>query len=104
MNENNVVRDVLGGSPASRASVVSGMKLVAVDGHKYSADVLKHVLARAKGTSTPIALLTESNEFCETHAVDWHGGERYRMIERDPSKPDLLEQILSPKVTAAPAN
>jgi hypothetical protein len=79
------------------------MKVVAVDGHKVSSDVLKDALARAKTSTSPIALLTESNDFYETHAVDWHGGERYRVLERDPSKPDLLEQILAPKVPAPPA-
>jgi len=78
---------------------VAGMKVVAVDGRKYSSEVMKEALARAKTSTTPIALLTESNELYETHAVDWHGGERYRVLERDTSKPDLLEQILAPKVT-----
>jgi predicted metalloprotease with PDZ domain len=103
LTDENVVRDVLAGGPASRAGVVAGMKVVAVDGHKVSSDVLKDALARAKTSTSPIALLTESNDFYETHAVDWHGGERYRVLERDPSKPDLLEQILAPKVPAPPA-
>jgi hypothetical protein len=63
---------------------------------------MKDALARAKTSSASIALLTESNEFYETHAVEWHGGERYRVLERDPSKPDLLEKILAPKVPAPP--
>jgi predicted metalloprotease with PDZ domain len=103
LNEDNVVRDVLAGSPASKAGLVAGMKIVAVDGHKYSSDVMKDALARARTSSAPIALLTEVNEFYATYAVDWHEGERYRVLERDPSKPDLLEAILAPKVTTSPA-
>jgi predicted metalloprotease with PDZ domain len=99
LNEENALGDVLAGSPASKAGLVAGMKVVAVDGRKYSSEVMKEALARAKTSTTPIALLTESNELYETHAVDWHGGERYRVLERDTSKPDLLEQILAPKVT-----
>jgi hypothetical protein len=64
---------------------------------------MKDALASAKTASAPIALLTESNDFYETHAVDWHGGERFRVLERDPSKPDLLEAIFAPRVTAPPA-
>jgi hypothetical protein len=100
LSEENVVRDVLAGGPANKAGVVAGMKVLAVDGHKYSAEVMKDALARAKASSAPIALLTESNEFYETHAVDWHGGERYRVLGRDPSKPDRLEKILAPRVPA----
>jgi predicted metalloprotease with PDZ domain len=36
LTEENVVRDVFAGGPASKAGVVAGMKVVAIDGHKYS--------------------------------------------------------------------
>jgi len=50
---------------------------------------------RAKGGSAAIELLAINGDFYKSHRVDYHGGERYPYLERDPSKPDLLTSIVS---------
>ena len=89
------------GSPAGKAGITEGVTILAVDGRKMSSEVMKDALARAKTGSAPIELLVETDGFYRTVKVDWHGGERYRVLERDPSKPDLLEKIMSPRVARA---
>lgn len=96
----NGVGGVIEGSPAAKAGLASGMKVVAVDGRKYSSEVLKDAIARAKSRTAPIELLVEQNEFYRTLKVDWHGGERWWSLARDASKTDWLAKILEPKDTS----
>ena len=73
------------------------MKLIAVNGRKFSVALLKQAIKAAKGTTAPIELLVEDREFFKTLRVDYHDGERYPHLERDASKPDVLEQIIQPR-------
>ena len=51
---------------------------------------------RAKTNSAPTELLVENEDFFKTAKVDYHGGEKYPILERDPAKLDLLREILRP--------
>ena len=83
------------GLPAA-AGLAPGMRLVAVDGRKYSKDVLLDALRLGAASGDGMELLVEHGEFFETHPVDWHGGLRCPHLERDASRPDLLTAIVSP--------
>jgi predicted metalloprotease with PDZ domain len=98
VDEEGNIPDVIPDSPAARAGVAPGVKLTAVNGRRYSRDVLRDAL-RASAT-TPIELLVENGEFFRTHRLDYSGGERYPRLERDESKPDLLSKITAPLVQA----
>jgi hypothetical protein len=74
--------------------------LLAVNGRKYERRVLETALQEAKGTKTPIELLTENGEFFQTFKVDWHGGERYPVLERIPGSPDRLADVTHPRAGA----
>ncbi|HEY2745415.1 MAG TPA: M61 family peptidase [Polyangia bacterium] len=98
IDEKRTIAGVLEGSPADRAGLTTGMTLVAVDAQKLSPDAMKAALARAKTQKAPIELLVESQERYRTFKLDWHGGERYRALARDPSQPDLLAKIMTPRL------
>jgi predicted metalloprotease with PDZ domain len=89
------VLDVVPDSPAAKAGVAPGMKLVAVNGRKYSDAALKAAVAATK-TTGKLELLTETGEFYKTHAVEYKGGARYPVLERVEGQPDLLADILKP--------
>jgi predicted metalloprotease with PDZ domain len=97
------VVDVVAGSPAAEAGMGPGMKLVAVDGRRWSPEVLRRAVADAAGEGEaaggPIELLAEEDEFFHTFALDYHGGERYPHLERREGAPDLLGDILAPRTT-----
>ncbi len=94
MAEDGTIADVLGGSPAETAGISNGMKLVAVDGRAWTPKLLKESLAAAKADqSRPIELLVVNDDFYRTYTLNYHDGERYPHLERDASKPDLLEAI-----------
>jgi predicted metalloprotease with PDZ domain len=92
------VADVSAGLPAHAAGVAPGMKIVAVDGRRFSPEVLRRALARAKAPSATIDLLVENGEFFTTLRVDYHGGDRSPHLERDSSRPDVLEAITKARV------
>ena len=48
-------------------------------------------------------LLVENREFFKPMLVEYHEGAKYPHLERDPSQPDLLSDILKPLVAAKAA-
>jgi predicted metalloprotease with PDZ domain len=101
LDKDGVVGDAIGGMPGAAAGVVPDMRVVAIDGRRYSPDVLHDALARGKG-GAPIELIVESGDFFKTIRVDGRAGERYPHLERDPAKPDVLSQILAPRTPRPP--
>jgi predicted metalloprotease with PDZ domain len=87
--------------PAHQAGVMPGMTIVAVNGRKYSPDVLRDALKAAKNSKEPIQLLTENSEYYKTYSVNYHDGERYPHLVRDESKADYLGDIIRPHVAPA---
>ena len=94
--------DVLPGTPADAAGIGAGMKLVAVNGRAWTKEILRAAVKSAVTNRAPIELLVKNNDYYQTCALDYHGGEKYPILERDPAKPDLLEQMVKP-LTPEPA-
>ena len=88
--------DVIPGSPTALAGMAPGMKLVAVDGRKFTKVTFRAAMKGASGTSIPMELLATNGDFFKTYAVNYHGGERYPNLERDTSKTDMLGEIIRP--------
>ncbi len=88
-----IVRDIVPGMPAAAAGVGPGMKLVAVNGRRYSEKGLRDALRAAKESHEPIELLVENVDTFATVKVDYHGGEAYPHLERDASRPDVVSAI-----------
>jgi predicted metalloprotease with PDZ domain len=92
------IEDVSLDEPADKAGLAPGMRIVAVNGQKYSAEQLHQAIQEAQDSPIAIELLVENRESYQTYRLDYHEGERYPALERDPSKPDLLDEILQPLV------
>jgi predicted metalloprotease with PDZ domain len=97
LREDGTITDTTEGMPAALAGVGPGMKLIAVNGREYSADVLRAALRAGKGGTAPLELLIENTDYFKTYKLDYHGGERYAHLVRDDSKPDLLSEIYKVK-------
>ena len=97
LREDATITDTIEGMPAALAGIGPGMKLMAVNGRKYSPDVLHDALKAGKGGSPPLELLIENTDYYKTYKLDYHGGERYPHLVRDESKPDLLTEIYKAK-------
>lgn len=90
--------DVVPESPAFRAGLGPAMHVIAVNGRKFSEEVLRAAIARS-GTER-IELLVENAETFRSYPLEYTGGARYPHLERIPGKPDLLSAILAPRTTA----
>ena len=91
------VVDTVEGMPAPKAGIGPGMKVLAVNGRKFSKVVFRDALRAAKDGSDPIELLVENAEYFRTFKIDYHGGEKFPHLDRDFSKPDVLSAIYAAK-------
>jgi predicted metalloprotease with PDZ domain len=97
LGDDGSIADTIEGMPAAQSGIGPGMKLVAVNGRRFSSEVLRDALKAAKTGSAPIELLVENTDYYKTYKIDYHGGEKYPHLVRDESKPDLLSGILTAK-------
>jgi predicted metalloprotease with PDZ domain len=94
-SRDGVVGDVTLNSPAGKAGIGPGMQILAVNGLRFSADVLRNAIKESKSASGPMTIEFQNDDVVKTVSVDYHGGTREPHLERDASKPDLLAQILT---------
>ena len=97
LREDGTITDTTEGMPAALAGVGPGMKLIAVNGHKYAPNTLRDALRNGKGGTAPLELLIENTDYYKIYKIDYHGGERYPHLVRDEAKPDLLTEIYKAK-------
>ena len=97
IGEDGTIMDTIENLVAAKAGIGPGMKIVAVNGRHYTAEVLKAALRAGKGGSSPLELLVENNDYFKTYQLDYHGGERYPHLVRDEAKPDVMENIIKPR-------
>jgi len=96
LTKDGTVIDVIHDSPAYKAGVGPGMKVMAVNGRKYSKDTIHTALRTGVTDKQPLALLVENAEYYTTYSVDYHGGEKFPHLVRVDGKPDLLGEIIKP--------
>jgi predicted metalloprotease with PDZ domain len=96
------VRNILTNSPAFRAGLAPGMRVVAVDGRRFTSDVFADALRAHKGGREPLHLIVSSDDRYSVLEVAVFTGERFPHLVRDPTKPDELAKVYAPK-TFAPA-
>jgi len=97
LRDDGEVIDTIEGMVAAKAGIGPGMKVLAVNGHRFSPEVLHAAIKAAKGGSEPIELLVENTDYYKTFKVDYHDGEKYPHLVRDQSKADLLGEIIRTK-------
>lgn len=100
ITEGGAVQDVIPASPADKAGVGAAMKLVAVNGRRWTADLLRTAVKTARTNSAPIELLVENEDYFKSCKLDYHDGEKYPRLERDSTNPDLLTGILKSRTPA----
>jgi predicted metalloprotease with PDZ domain len=92
-----VIRDTVEGMIAAKAGIGPGMKIVAVNGRRLSAEVWRDAIRAAKTSPSPIELIVENTDYFRVVKLDYHGGQKYPHLVRDESKPDLLTEIYQAK-------
>jgi len=90
------IRDVLVDSPAYKAGLGPGMKLVAINGRRATDELLHAAIKDAKTSKEPIELIVENAGYFKIVKIDYHDGEKYPHLVRQPATPALLDEILKP--------
>ncbi len=93
--EDGRIIDIVPGAPADGAKLAPDMKVIAVNGRRYSKDVLRDAIAASKQSGV-VELLCENKEFFGMYSLAYHDGRRHPAIVRDASKPDYVTENLSP--------
>ena len=104
LDKDGVVSNPRWDSPAVNAGLVTGAKVIAVNGTAYEAEVLTAAITAAKGGNKPIELLVKRGDRYLTVPVAWNGGLRYPWLERVPGTRGQagLDLLLAPRRTVGP--
>ena len=99
IDREGTVTDARWDSPAFKAGIVTGVKIIAVDTVAFSADELKAAISRAKDGKKPIELLVRRGDRYLTIPVPYSGGLRWPWLERDtPGRTSApLDRLLAPR-------
>jgi len=95
VKKDGTIHDVLSGTPAYEAGLGPNMKILAVDGHEYSGEVLNESIARPRDGK--ISLVVSNFDTVETREIQYAGGVRYPHLDRIPGTHDYLSEILEPR-------
>jgi predicted metalloprotease with PDZ domain len=92
------VVDSIWNGPAFKAGVTPGMKVLGVNGRKYTADLLEEAIEESP--TKPVQLLVDNDGYDKTVTIDYNGGPRYPHLVREANVPDYLDSsILKPRAT-----
>jgi predicted metalloprotease with PDZ domain len=87
------VDDAWPGMPAYNGGITNGMKIIAVNGRRFSRDELARALRASKEAAGPMEFIVENGSYFKTMKVDYHGGLRYPHLERATGVSDVLTAI-----------
>ncbi len=90
------IGDVVPRSPADAAGAAPGSHIIALNGYKWSKELLHDTLGAPADPAATITLLIEKDDMFKTLELKYSGGERYPNLLREPSAPDVLSQIARP--------
>jgi hypothetical protein len=74
------------------------MRLVAVNGKKFTPDRLEAAIVAAKASHKPIELLVENDDYYRTLSVAYFDGPRFPHLTRIEGTPDTLSEVLESHV------
>jgi predicted metalloprotease with PDZ domain len=92
------VDDSWPGSPAYVAGISNGMRLVAVNGRRFSSDEFTRALAASSEAGAKLDFIVENGSYFKLSTVNYKGGLRYPHLERKPGTVDVLKTIAAPRV------
>jgi predicted metalloprotease with PDZ domain len=96
LGDDGEVIDTVEGMAAAKAGIGPGMRVIAINGRRFTGDILREALQAGKTSTEPLEFLVENADYFKTFRVDYHGGEKYPHLVRN-QQPDLLEDIIRPR-------
>lgn len=91
-----LIAEVDPGLPGDKAGLATGMRIIGVNGKRFSTNRLRDAIADSV-TRKSVELLIEDGEDFRTIPIPYAEGLRYLQLERVANKPDLFADILKAK-------
>ena len=98
LKDDGQVTDVIPGKAADKAGIGPGMKLLGINGRRWTSDRLREAVESTRGGKGKLVFLMENQEFFKTVTLNYSEGEKYPLLKRVEGKPDLLGDVLRPLV------
>lgn len=96
VDQNGKITLVQWDGPAWKAGLNTSLTITGVNGQAFSADKLRMAVSATKA-GAPVDLLIRYGDQFKTVRLDYKGGHRYPRLERIPSKPAYIDDILAPR-------
>ena len=87
------ISNVVWDSAAFKAGLVTGAKIVAINGDEYSGDVFKAALKAAQ----PMQIIVKQDKYYRTLTLAYSGGLRYPRLEKTGEGDGSLDRLLKPR-------
>jgi predicted metalloprotease with PDZ domain len=97
LDADNRIIDVIEDRAAARAGAGPGMRVVAVNGERFTTVVLDDAIIAAQKSREPISLLVEKGDYYQTLRVEYYDGLRFPHLVRIEGRADNLGAILTPR-------
>jgi hypothetical protein len=75
--------------------LTTGGRIIAVNSSSYSGELIRNVVRAARGSTSPIELIVKTGDNFRVVSIDYQGALRYPHLERDPTQPARLDDILT---------
>jgi predicted metalloprotease with PDZ domain len=98
LSRENVLTEVLWGSPAFRAGLTTTTTVVAVNGRACTPELLRAAVAAAAQGGPLVELIVRNGDRFRTVAIDYRDGLRYPHLEPITGREDRLARLLAPRV------
>jgi predicted metalloprotease with PDZ domain len=98
------VQSVVWDSPAFKAGMTIGNRIVAINGTEYSAELFRSSLKDATDKKRPLSLILKQDKRYRTITLDYSGGLRYPRLEKIGEGESSLDRLLSSRTNGTPVS
>jgi predicted metalloprotease with PDZ domain len=91
------ISSVIWDSPAFKAGLTVGAKIIAVNGTEFSQDIFKSALKDSKDPKKPVEIILKRDKSFRNIRLDYSGGLRYPRLEKIGEGDGSLDRLLKPK-------
>jgi predicted metalloprotease with PDZ domain len=99
-NDGGEILSAIWDSPAFRAGLAPGMKIIAINGTEYSGDAFKAALTSAKADKKPLELIVKQDKSIRLLRLDYSLGLRYPRLAKTGEGAGSLDRLLESKTTS----
>jgi predicted metalloprotease with PDZ domain len=96
VTDDGLIQQIIPHSPADSAGLSTGMNILGVNGHVFSAERLETALDDCTLSGT-VGLLVSHGDMLREMNVRYDGGLRYYVLKRRDGTPDRLQEITTPR-------